>query len=45
MPKIKISNATAFENDGTVSIQVERSEGLDRYLRMDVATVGGTAVG
>ena len=28
-----------------VSIQVERSEGLDRNLTMDVITVGGTAVG
>ena len=45
MPKIKISNFTVFENDGRVSIQVERSEGLDRNIVMDVATVEGTALG
>ena len=45
VPKIKISNMTVFENDGRVSIQVERSEGLDRNIVMNVATVDGTASG
>ena len=45
VPKIKISNMTVFENDGTVSIQVERSEGLKRRILMNVATVDGTALG
>ena len=45
VPKIKISNITVFENDGRVSIQVERSEGLDRNIVMNVATVDGTASG
>ena len=45
MPKIQINNVTVFENDGRVSIQVERSEGLHRSIVMDVATVDGTASG
>ena len=36
---------TVFENDGAVSIQVERSEGLNRRILMNVATVDGTALG
>lgn len=36
---------TVFENDGRVSIQVERSEGLNRRILMNVATVDGTALG
>ena len=45
VPKIRINNLTVFENDGRVSLQVERSEGLDRNIVMNVATVEGTALG
>ena len=45
VPKIKIDNITVFENVSRVSIQVERSEALDRNIVMDVATVDGTASG
>ena len=44
-PKIRISNITVFENDGTVSIQVERSEGHNKRILMNVVTVDGTALG
>ena len=45
VPKIRMNNLTVFENDGRVSLQVERSEGLDRNIMMNVTTVEGTALG
>ena len=45
VPKIRISNITVFENDGTAIIHIERSEGLDRKIVMDFTTVDGTASG
>ena len=44
-PKIDIFNLNVLENNGTISIQVGRSEGLNRTVVIDVATVDRTALG
>ena len=45
VPKLKVSNLTVFENNGTVSIEIERSEGLNKSIVMEIETVDGTALG
>ena len=45
VPRIDIFNLNVLENNGTISVQVGRSEGLNRTIVMDVATVDRTALG